>query len=667
MLDLLKGFLDWVTLHPEWTLALVFFCCIAESIVVLGVLIPTSILLGAAGALIALDALEFWPVVAAATLGAVIGDCVNFWIGRRYGERALQSPLALRYQSAIERSRRIFQRHGAKGLILGRFVGMLRPFIAGFAGAYRMPVWLFLLVEAFAALIWAVPHIVIGAAFGASLDLAAEVAGRLVVLIIALLLFIWLLVWLVRLAVELVQEHAESWVHGLLDWSHRHRTVGRLGEWLADPKQPETPGLALLATVLLAVSALWLWLWWGLAAQHPAPFDALAYQTLKDLHTPGGLGFAVALAQLGDWPVYVPVATAVLLVLLVLGRVRAAWHWAAAIGFAAIISLGLTLLLALPDPLEYFRGERLARFSGRELVLATVVYGFIAVLLATGRPARMRIIYYAVAVSLISLIALAQMYIGAQWLSVAAFAIVIGGVWVLLLAIGYRRHGAQVLNRGNFLLPVLGTFVVAASLYWSGSFDKHLAEVTPVVREYRQSADSWWNGGYRSLPPYRLDMAGVPKQPLNVQWQGSLPDIEAGLLAAGWFKTQPLEWDSALRWLARLPIAELPVLPQVHNGRDQALMLRKPIDEEQQWVLRLWPSEWRLDGAPLWVGSLTGQYARDTLRSLRVPATQKNFTEAMHALAPLPPGFKARAARYTEQEYSPYWNGSVWLLQPDHE
>jgi undecaprenyl-diphosphatase len=663
MLDLLKGFLDWVALHPQWALTLLFVCCIGESIIVLGVLIPTSILLAAAGALVALDALQFWPVVLAATAGAVLGDSINFWIGRHYGERALLSPLAQRYCGAIERSREVFRRHGAKGLILGRFVGLLRPFISGFAGAYRMPVLLFLGVEAFAGMIWAIPHIVIGAAFGASLDLAAEVAGRLVVLIIALLLLIWLLIWLVGVAVNVVQDHAESWVHGLLDWSHRHRTVGRLGEWLADPKQPETPGLALLAVVLLAISALWLWLWWGLGAQHPAPFDALAYKTLKDLHTPGGLGLSVAIAQLGEWPVYVPVAAAVLAVLLALRGVRAAWHWVAAVGLAAVISLGLSQL-ALPDPLHYFRGEHLARFSGRELVLATVVYGFIAVLLATGRPQRTRTIYYATAVSLIALIAVAQMYVGAQWLSVALFAIVVGGVWVLLLAIGYRRHGAQVLNRGNFLLPVLGTFVVTAAYYWSTGFSGHLAAVTPVVRDYRQSVDSWWNGGYRALPPYRIDMAGVPKQPLNVQWLGALEEIEAALLQAGWLKTEPLEWDTTLRWLARLPIAELPVLPQVHNGRNQALMLRKPLDEEQQWALRLWPSEWLVDGAPLWIGSLTGQYSRDLLRSLRVPTMQKNFAEAMGALDPPPPGFTARAARHTELESSAQWNGAVWLLRP---
>ncbi|MBI3171355.1 MAG: LssY C-terminal domain-containing protein, partial [Hydrocarboniphaga effusa] len=290
----------------------------------------------------------------------------------------------------------------------------------------------------------------------------------------------------------------------------------------------------------------------------------------------------------------------------------------------------------------------------------------IAVLLATGRPQRTRIVYYATAVSLIGLIAVAQMYLGTQWLSVGLFAIVTGALWVLLLAIGYRRHGAQVLNRGNFLLPVLGTFAVAASFYWSTGFERHLAAVTPVERQYRQSAGSWWNGGYRTLPPYRIDMAGVAKQPLNVQWLGSLESIEAALLQAGWFKTEPLEWISALRWLARLPIAELPVLPQVHAERDQALMLRKPLDEKQQYVLRLWPSEWRVDGKPLWVGCVARQYSRDMMGSLRVPATQKNFSEAMRALDPPPPGFTARGARHARKEYSADWNGAVWLLRPDH-
>ena len=662
----LQTVLEWVLRYPGWTLLLIGAGCAGESIIVLGALIPTTLVLLSAGALVALGGLEFWSVLLAATAGAVTGDSINFWVGRRYGERALQSSYAERYAPAINRSRDIFQKHGAKGLIFVRFVGLLRPFMGAIAGAYRMSPVVFIGVETFAALIWAFPQLVVGVAFGASLDLAAEAATRLVVVIGALIVFLGLVVWGVRFAVSLVQAHAANWVHALLDWSHRHRRVGRLGEWLADPAQPETPGLAILAVLLLAASALWLWLWWGLAAHHPSPFDAIAYQTLKDLHTPLGLGLAVAVTQLGEWPVYVPVAGTMLLVLLVLQRYRAASHWIAAIGFGAVIALGLTMLLVLPDPLQYYRGELGARFSGRELVLATVVYGFIPVLLATGRATPARTAYYATGVSLIGLIALAQMYLGAQWLSVGIFSIVLGGTWIVLLAIGYRRHGADALHARR-LTPVLGVFCIAAALSWSNGFQPRLASLTPVVRHSQQTAAAWWTNGYQKLPAYRIDLAGVSKQPLNIQWLGPLEPIEAALLDAGWIRTEPLNWRSALRWLSRAPLSELPVVPQIHAGQDQVLMLRNPIDPERQVLLRLWPSEWTLGGAPLWIGNVTEQKSRGVLRVLQIPTTKKEYNGPMQALLPAPENFTIRkSAAHPELEKPAEWDGTIWLLRP-HE
>lgn len=663
MLDQLQVFLDWVTQNPDSTLALLAFACAGESIVVLGVLIPTTLVLLVAGALVAAGALPFWPAAIAATVGAVLGDLVNFWVGRHYGERVLQSAPAQRYQTAITRSRELFARHGAKALVIGRFVGLVRPFVSAIAGACRMSPLTFIIVEALAAFAWAVPQLVVGVAFGASLDLAAEVATRLVIVILALLAFLVLLVWIVRLCVVFVQAHAQRWVTALLDWSHRHRRVGRLGEWLADPSQPETPGLALLAILLLAISALWLWLWWGVAAQHPMPVDALAYQGMRNLHTPIGLALAVGLAHLGEWPVYLPVAAAVLVVLVALRRYHAAWHWVAALGFAGVIVLGLTVLLVLPDPLQYYRGDLGARFSGRELVMATVVYGFLPVLLATGASDVARTVYYAIGLGLIGLVALAQVYLGAQWLSVGAFSVVIGGLWALLLAVGYRRHGASALHARR-LLPVLGVFCVAAALSWSQEFRGDLSAVTPTAQA-QQDVQAWWRNGYKSLPAYRIDVAGVPKQPLNVQWLGSLETIEPALARAGWNAPEPTHWRSLLRWLSRAPLDQLPILPQTHAAQDQALIMRKTLGTGRQAVLRLWQSEWTVAGSPLWVGSITEQRPRSILNLVQVPATVPEYSSPMRALDPVPEGFIARrSASHPGLESTSEWNGSVWLLRP---
>lgn len=663
MIDRLLLVVGWVAEHPAWTLAAVFLCCTGESILVLGMLIPTTPVLLLAGAFVSYDALAFWPTVAAAVAGAVCGDSINFWVGRRWGNRALESHYALRYQEPIARSRALFEQHGAKALVIARFIGLVRPFIAAIAGAYRMSVPRFLVIEALAGLAWAAPFIALGVVFGASLSLASEVATRLAILLAALLILLALLVWLVTGSVYGLQRHAERWLTALLDWSHRHRRLGRLGGWLADPAQPETPALALLALVLFALGWLWLSLWWGWTAPVPGPFDTLSWQGMQDLRTPLTTALALGVSQLSDWEVYGPVAVTVLVTLLLLGRTRAAAHWLAALAFGTALSLGLYWLLAVPDPVNYYRGDVAVRFGGRDLVLATVIYGFVPVLLATHRTQAWRVVFYAVAACLVALMLAADVYLGTVWLSTGLFAVVFGGTWVTVLGIGYRRHGAEAIAAREVLPLALGVMIAAAALQSSAELRGPLA---PLDEARHLSAQRWWTSQYRELPAYRIDGAGLEKQPLTVQWRGDLPRIAQSLRQAGWEPTPPLSWGNVLRWLAvSAPLAELPVLPQVHAGAHQALMLRRPDGEDQQWLIRLWPSGWTAGGAGLLVGTLTRQTGRRALRLVRYPRTDKDYDEPLQALATAPPGFEARLVVHPRRDdSSPGWSGSVWLLRP---
>ena len=664
MIERLQLVLGWVAEHPVWTLAAVFLCCTGESIIVLGVLIPTTLVLLAAGALVAHGALEFWPTVAAAVAGAVCGDGINFWVGRRWGERALDSHYARRYHAAIARSRGLFERHGAKALILARFIGLVRPFVGAIAGAYRMSVVRFVAIEVFAGFVWAAPLIAVGIVFGASLGLASEVATRLAILMVSLLVLLALLVWTVSVSVTGLQQRAEGWLTSLLDWSHRHRRLGRLGAWLADPEQPETPALALLALALFALGWLWLTLWWGLTAPVPGPFDTLAWQGVQDLRTPFTTALALNVSQLADWEVYAPVAVTVLITLLLLGRTRAAAHWLAAVAFGTALSLSLYWLLKVPDPLNYYRGEASVRFGGRDLVLATVIYGFVAVLLATQRAQAWRILYYATAAGLIILMLAADVYLGTVWLSTGLFAVVFGSAWVTLLGIGYRRHGAEAIAAREVVPLALGMMIAAAAVQGSAEL-RGVVEAQPRESQHL-SAARWWNQDYGELPPYRIDAAGLEKQPLTVQWRGELPRIERSLRESGWESPPPLSWGNTLRWLAvSAPLAELPVLPQVHAGAHQALMLRLPRGDDEQWLIRLWPSGWTAGGTTLFVGTLTSQTSRRALRLVRYPRSDKDYNIPLEAFATAPPGFEARRVMHPRREPdSPDWGGALWLLRP---
>ncbi len=663
MIDLLRTVLAWVAAHPGWALTFVFLCCMGESIIVLGFLIPTTLVLLAAGALVGVGSLGFWPAVAAAVLGAVGGDSINFWVGRYWGTLALDSHYAQRYKEPIARSRRMFENHGAKALVLARFIGLVRPFVAAIAGAYRMSPVRFLAVELFASFFWAAPLVVLGVVFGASLDLAAEVAARLAILLVALLVVMALLLWLVSVAVGGVQRRAGDWIATLLDWSHRHRRLGRLGQWLADPAQPETPALAMLAVALFLLGWLWMGLWWG-GGQPPGTLDLLSWQAVQDLRTPITTVMALGLAQLAEWEVYAPVGAVVLVTLLLLRRMRAAAHWLAAVAFGTAMSLGLYWLVEVPDPVNFSRGLAAVQFGGRDLVLATVIYGFVPVLLGTNRSQAMRKLYYGVAAALIVLMLAADVYRGAVWLSTGLFSVVFGAIWVTLLGVGYRLHGAEGIPAREVLPLAAGVLLAAATLQSSAEMRRDLAAQADSMRVLPAAA--WWRSAYDELPAYRVDATGHNMQPLAVQWRGDLPRIEAALRAAGWEAPLPVTWDSALRWLAvKAPITELPVLPQVHAGAHQALMLRRALARDEQWLIRLWPSGAYAGGVPVWIGTVTTQTSRGALRLVRYPQTELDYDAPLAALDGPLPGFEARRVHHAGREAgNPGWSGELWLLRP---
>ena len=619
----MEAVLGWIGQHPELALLFLFLACAVEALFVIGIIIPGALILFGTGALIALGTLDFGTCVLLASAGAFVGDTLTFWIGRRTGRSLFRMPWLARRPELTQRGQRFFERHGGKSIMIGRYIGPLRPLMPAIAGAYAMPWRSFVLIDVIAALSWSVTYLAPGVVFGASLNLAAEVATHMVILLCAVVALVWLALWLAGRCVALGQRYGERWVHRLLDWSARHRRLGRLGSWLADPDQPETLGLLLIAVILLAAAWLVLFLAWGIGSPYPAPYDALAHQVLRDFYTPGAAFVASAIGMLGEARVYLPVAIAALLTLVFQRRLHAAAHWLAAVGFAAVIALGLYYLRPLPDPIDFFAGHAVSRFSGRDLILSTTIYGFIPVLLSTRRPASVRAWIYGLSTALLLLIAVSQVYTGLQWASVAAFSVVLGLIWVACLALGYRRHRARHIPARPFLWVTLGTFVLAALLAWHGSLDARLARAQPRQVSVTVSEDDWWLRRHAELPSHRIGIAGRPEQPLNLQWVGGLDAIRELLRLSGWQEPTPLNWRTALRWLSsRAPFESLPLLPQIHAGQYPALVMVRPLSEVRLEVIRLWPSGWQVDRRPLWIGAIGMLEPNTTLPLLRFPSAR---------------------------------------------
>ena len=126
--------MDWIGNHPGVAGLVIAVVAFLEGFALVGILVPGIVILFGFGALIGLGVLELRSVWFWCSLGAIAGDGASFWIGRRYREHLpLVWPFS-RYRDLIRQGIRFFRKHGLKSIIIGRFLGPVRPIMPVVAG-----------------------------------------------------------------------------------------------------------------------------------------------------------------------------------------------------------------------------------------------------------------------------------------------------------------------------------------------------------------------------------------------------------------------------------------------------------------------------------------------------------------------------------------------------
>lgn len=125
-----------------------------ESMVVIGAFFPATALMLIAGGMAATGILDPWSVVLWCVAGAVAGDAVSYWLGRKAGPRAWRHPVMRKRRKMAARARLFFRRFGTASIFLCRFMGPVRAFVPLIAGMTAMPQVRFQLANIGSALIW---------------------------------------------------------------------------------------------------------------------------------------------------------------------------------------------------------------------------------------------------------------------------------------------------------------------------------------------------------------------------------------------------------------------------------------------------------------------------------------------------------------------------------
>jgi membrane protein DedA with SNARE-associated domain len=189
MEDIVQSTLEIIKAHQNWAVAVVFATGFVESSAFVSLLFPGTTLLIAAGTLMQAGALPDRSVLAGSILGAVLGDWVSYWIGRRFGGGVARLWPFSRNPELLPSGIRFFERHGGKSVFIGRFWGPLRAVMPLAAGIMRMPRNRFWVANIASAMVWAPMLLLAGDAVGAAGDRLIGAADTVVLMFGGLTLF----------------------------------------------------------------------------------------------------------------------------------------------------------------------------------------------------------------------------------------------------------------------------------------------------------------------------------------------------------------------------------------------------------------------------------------------------------------------------------------------
>ncbi len=129
----------------------------AESGLLIGFFLPGDSLLFTAGFLASQHVLNIWWVLLVTLSGAIIGDNVGYFFGKKIGPKIFTKEESIFFhKNHIERARLFYEKHGGKTLVLARFIPIVRTFAPILAGVGAMPFRTFFVYNIIGSVLWAV-------------------------------------------------------------------------------------------------------------------------------------------------------------------------------------------------------------------------------------------------------------------------------------------------------------------------------------------------------------------------------------------------------------------------------------------------------------------------------------------------------------------------------
>lgn len=638
-METIQPYLDYFAQNPTWAIVIVFLIAFGEALLIIGLFVPSTAVLVGAGMLVGTGHLEFWPILLATIIGAILGDQLSYWAGRLFGERLKTMWPLNRYPALVARGEDFVRQHGGKSIAIGRFVPGVKAVVPGIVGMFGMGQLFFATVNISSGIVWGAAHVFPGILLGQGLALAGELSGRLVVVLLVLLVILAIAGWLIRLGVAGVSPLVGRGLAKASAWARTRSSPiwRRFGRAIA-PQNPRS--LLVVVFAVVAITALIALIDMAIGIYASGAFlniDLSVNKLMRELRNAPADDIMVAITMLGDWPVMTALGIAMAGWLFLRRSWRAGLAVVAAIVAARIFVLALKFGIHKARPVELYPDAASYAFPSGHTAVATVTLGVLAVLVSHSMGRWGRSLVFAICGIAVVAIAYSRLYLGVHWLSdvLGGFlfgAIVTAAFGVVLEAIPPRR-----IAPAGLAGIALAAMVVAGAAHIGASFAHAVDLYAPRHVVHRQSFAEWQSSGWARLPDRRIDLAGRPEEEFVLQWLGGPAALAIALDENGW-KLQPKwHWKDGLPYLnPNATLEELAPRPVLHEGLRSLLTWTQPADDPGAYrlVLRLWKSDYEVaenaGSEPVYLISLTRERLRKGMHLYAVPSPAPPSTEEMH-------------------------------------
>lgn len=158
---------EFVKNYTDYTYLFLFSIVFCETGLFMAPFLPEESLLFVTGTLAAKGALNIGKITALLTASNIIGECVNYYIGKRFGSKIFKSTNSIIFNKKhIQKAQNFYATHGGKTIIIGKFIPLVRTFIPFVAGTANVKFSNFIVYNMIGGIPWVVLFIMGGYFFG---------------------------------------------------------------------------------------------------------------------------------------------------------------------------------------------------------------------------------------------------------------------------------------------------------------------------------------------------------------------------------------------------------------------------------------------------------------------------------------------------------------------